>query len=349
MKLTATQSKSTQIAEIIRKEIISGRLRPGERLDSARQLAEHFGVGRQVLRSAFKILENENLVRTVLGSGAFIRDYIPPAPPEEKRVMVGFVSWHDTLAEKFPLRVYQTLLAQSNRKNCDIFLSNTDQETELIHWVRNYHLDGLILSGYIDDSLIQRLNDEGILFLLLGNYQLKEEVNRLEKDVFNNIRTGMSSVIKKYRFSRIACIFGTMFGLGPQQTLAGIKAAAAENGLAFDDAMFRHTENENGYAAMEYLFQHHNIRKNDLVYLVQETFSGAARSIFERGIGPEHRPYLFLDMPESTLPYPDLVGCFLYQTNDLAEEALDSFLNLYYGKVPRPWCGRVNSKINRIS
>ena len=347
MNLTKAEAKSWQIAEVIRKEIASGSLHPGEKLESSRQLADRFHVGRQVLRSAFKILEKENIVRSVSGSGVYINDFIP-ASVRSERVRVGFVNWHDIFTETFPLRAYRMILQDSQNMNCDIFLNNAGHEKELIEWVRNYNLDGLILCGFVDDMLVSALNDSGVLFLILGNYQLSEPVNCLEKDVFRSNKTAMLRLIRKYHFSRIACIFGTMFGLGPRQTLAGIREAAEECSVPFDETMLFERAHGNGYAEMEYLFQEKNIGKSDIVYLSSEVFAGAARAIFERKVPPEKRPYLFLDMSVSSVPYPDLVGCFLYEDNVLAENALKTFLDIYYGRVKRPWKGMVEGHITIV-
>ena len=108
MKLAAEQSQSARIAAIIRQEIQGGRLRPGEKLEAARTLAGHLDVGRQVIRSAIRILERESLVRTAPGSGVFVRDYLPTSAGR-RRIRIGFVNWHDSLAENFPLRAYLEL------------------------------------------------------------------------------------------------------------------------------------------------------------------------------------------------------------------------------------------------
>lgn len=343
MKLAAEQSKSAQIAAIIRQEIQGGRLRPGEKLEPARTLAGHLDVGRQVIRSAIRILERESLVRTAPGSGVFVRDYLPTSAGQ-RRIRIGFVNWHDSLAENFPLRAYLELLRQGETKNCEIFLNNSQTEQELLQWFRNYNLDGLILCGRIDDRLLHALNKAHVLFLILGNYALSEPANCLEKDVFRSVKTAVSLLLKRYHFKRIACIFGNMFGLGPRQTLEALKAAAAENGLVFDNTLFLQSESGDGYACMEYLFREKRLDACDMVYLTPTTFHGAARSIFERSAASRNRPYLFLDMPVSDVPYPDLVGCFLYESNALAEQALDAFLDLYCGRVRCPWTGCVQCR-----
>ncbi len=65
-----------EIADQIRKQLSSRRLRPGDRLPSERALAEQFGVSRNTLREALRSLENAGLLRWQKGTsgGAFVRE-----------------------------------------------------------------------------------------------------------------------------------------------------------------------------------------------------------------------------------------------------------------------------------
>ena len=128
--------------------------------------------------------------------------------------------------------------------------------------------------------------------------------------------------------------------------MQGLKDAAAENALTFDDSLVFQTSPHYGYEEMEFLFRSKKLGRDDLVYLTEETFAGAARSILERNLPPGKRPYLFLDMPRSsTIPYQDLVGCFLYENNTLTEDALNRFLDIFQAKVETPWRGMVQCEV----
>src|SRR5580658_8558409 len=65
-----------EIADQIRAELVSRRLRPGDRLPAERVLAEQFGVSRNTLREALRSLENSGLLRLQKGAagGAFVRE-----------------------------------------------------------------------------------------------------------------------------------------------------------------------------------------------------------------------------------------------------------------------------------
>lgn len=62
------------LAQRLREEISSGRLRPGERLPTELQLAGTYGVSRPIVREAVGRLKHDGLVLTRQGAGAFVAE-----------------------------------------------------------------------------------------------------------------------------------------------------------------------------------------------------------------------------------------------------------------------------------
>jgi GntR family transcriptional repressor for pyruvate dehydrogenase complex len=62
----------SQVARMISGEVLSGRIRAGDRLPTERKLAESFGVSRNVVREAIAKLRFEGVVETRQGVGVFI-------------------------------------------------------------------------------------------------------------------------------------------------------------------------------------------------------------------------------------------------------------------------------------
>jgi GntR family transcriptional regulator, transcriptional repressor for pyruvate dehydrogenase complex len=61
-----------QVAGEIAAQIMSGRIKPGERLPTEPQLASRFGVSRTVVREAIARLRSEGVVRSKQGAGVFV-------------------------------------------------------------------------------------------------------------------------------------------------------------------------------------------------------------------------------------------------------------------------------------
>ena len=64
---------TSTVVEYLRKQIITGDLKPGQRLNEA-ELASHLDVSRPPLREAFRILESENLVFSIPRRGTNVSD-----------------------------------------------------------------------------------------------------------------------------------------------------------------------------------------------------------------------------------------------------------------------------------
>ncbi|GIM89713.1 GntR family transcriptional regulator [Paractinoplanes toevensis] len=112
------------LAGLLRKEIVTGRLKPGQRLPSERTLMQEHGVSRETVRRATALLRAESLVVVRQGHGARVReqpeleDLVPPAgatvtarvPSEQERleydipegVAAFWVVSPDGTAELFP-------------------------------------------------------------------------------------------------------------------------------------------------------------------------------------------------------------------------------------------------------
>ena len=63
---------SSEVASLIRREILQGQLRAGDRLPSERHLAEEHGVARGTIREALSQLEAAQLLEIKRGSGAYV-------------------------------------------------------------------------------------------------------------------------------------------------------------------------------------------------------------------------------------------------------------------------------------
>lgn len=83
-----------QIAAAIRAAILTGELKPGERLPAGKELAEYFGVQRATVANAMRKLSDEGFVRSVTGSGVYVRDQASlPGPENGEHPLAGMAAF----------------------------------------------------------------------------------------------------------------------------------------------------------------------------------------------------------------------------------------------------------------
>jgi len=83
-----------QLKEILREQVDSGLLRPGDRLDGEHELCRRYGVSRPVVRQALTELDREQVLDRVKGRGTFV------ASPRTSQSLVQYVHglYDDVLA-----------------------------------------------------------------------------------------------------------------------------------------------------------------------------------------------------------------------------------------------------------
>lgn len=85
---------NVQIAASIRAAILTGELVAGAQLPAGHELAKFFGVSRMTVQTAIRTLREEGFVRTLAGSGVYVRDQAAlPVPSEEDHPLAGTASF----------------------------------------------------------------------------------------------------------------------------------------------------------------------------------------------------------------------------------------------------------------
>jgi DNA-binding transcriptional regulator YhcF (GntR family) len=74
-----------QVADIVRGDIVKGRLKPGDDLPSEAALGQTLGVGREAIRQALGVLRSEGLIVTERGFGSRVREHAERRPIKLKR------------------------------------------------------------------------------------------------------------------------------------------------------------------------------------------------------------------------------------------------------------------------
>jgi DNA-binding FadR family transcriptional regulator len=72
---SARRSRGESAITRLRRDILIGRYRPGDRLPPERELSQRLGTNRNTLREALRTLESENLLRARQGDGTIVLDW----------------------------------------------------------------------------------------------------------------------------------------------------------------------------------------------------------------------------------------------------------------------------------
>ncbi|MEV8503607.1 GntR family transcriptional regulator [Actinoplanes sp. NPDC051475] len=82
-----------QLIQQVRQAVRMGRLRPGDRLPTAREVAERTGINPNTVLRAYRELEVAGLVEPRQGSGTFVRDHLPPLPADIGELRRDLAEW----------------------------------------------------------------------------------------------------------------------------------------------------------------------------------------------------------------------------------------------------------------
>lgn len=101
LPLKIAQAKPEQIATVLEKEIRSGMLGFGDRLQSENELVQRFSVSRNTVRKGLEELSNRGLITTRVGIGSFVTF--------DGKAVDGAIGWSRALADAGANAVTRTL------------------------------------------------------------------------------------------------------------------------------------------------------------------------------------------------------------------------------------------------
>ncbi|NLE56561.1 MAG: GntR family transcriptional regulator, partial [Lentisphaerae bacterium] len=263
-------------------EVRSGRLLPGEKLGSIRQLASRFGVGRQVILSATEILSTESIIIKRSRQGTYINPNLSPELVRERTKRIGFLNWQilQPGLGAFSLRVYNEVLRMAPALNCEIFWQGMVDDLDPVNWFAGMRLDALLVTGRIDDALVALLQSRSIPYLIVGNYQFNLPANQLEKALAEDVSGAIRQLCQERHFTRLGTITNSTQLQSTRLYLAGAQLVAKELGLHYPEQWRYADAAENGYAGLQQLLGD-NKDAPDIIYMTARAFPEAARYLFE--------------------------------------------------------------------
>lgn len=230
--------KYYDLMEDLRKQIVSGKIKPGEKLPSENELSGTYQVSRQTVRKALQILQNEGYIYAEHGRGTFCSE-MARRTGETKNIAVVTTYLSDYI---FP-RVIQEIDKVLTENGYSILLKNTrnsrNMEAKCLEELLQKGIDGLIIEPSKSQifckhiNLYQTLDEYRIPYVFIqGSYaQLAEKPHILLDDCLGGY------LVTKYLISlghhHIIGIFKADDTQG-QQRHKGYVQALQEAGIAYD-------------------------------------------------------------------------------------------------------------------
>lgn len=110
------------IAEQIKQQIISGALKPGERLPTSKELCKAYQVGRSTVREALSALEIMGLIETRQGEGSTVKSFNPEdiGLPDFQQILISEETVFELMEARKSLELSNARLAAQKRTEEDL-------------------------------------------------------------------------------------------------------------------------------------------------------------------------------------------------------------------------------------
>ena len=178
------------IVSQIQNLIEGGKLKPGDKLPTDRELADAFKVSRHTVREAIRALENKNILKSRVGSGTFV---VLDEEQELNEVLVKYVARErDRLSEVFQLRLMLepqiASLAAQNATEADIVAlesivseqENLISEGDSDRWVELDNEFHLTIARAAGNSLLARVVELIMSLLSVCRAEVYQSRKRIE-------------------------------------------------------------------------------------------------------------------------------------------------------------------------
>ena len=220
-----------QLALKIITRIRNGEYSANGKLESIRELAKKYGIGRQVAASALRILAKENYIYSIHGSGTYVN--LQQESGLFHRIGI-FISESNPLISTLPLGFLRDI-AIKNGFNL-ILGSNFEEEFTLRQWYEKHNnFDGIIVTGKIHESDLNYLKKHRIPYVVKGNYNISDEHPQAEVDLKELTTRKYVDFFRQHQWQKIAVIVGRSSNRANSEIAEGVINAA---GLIKKDPAF---------------------------------------------------------------------------------------------------------------
>ncbi|HCE46210.1 MAG TPA: hypothetical protein DET40_21910 [Lentisphaeria bacterium] len=242
MELDTGKFLYKEIYEILRKDILAGKHRPGSRIPSADELADTYSVNRLTVRKAVSGLIAEGLVYTRPAQGTYVAEGIEEILSRKngdsgngRTLNVGLVSkllvtdnigfYHSDMIAG----IHKGLI--ENRANMTILpVTGKETEAKLFEHVRNSTLDAAIYIGPFEQMALKTMVEKGVPAVILDFSMRNSGTDCIFID---NTSGGYKAMehLASLGHRDFAVVTGDMEQPASNERMNGVMKAAAEKGI----------------------------------------------------------------------------------------------------------------------
>lgn len=323
-----------QFADVLRKEILSGRHKPGEYIPSERQLSETHDINRITVRRGLAQLIKEGILYSVPGTGTFVSEATNLQQAlERKKGVRGLTkkknincmvrclppTIQSPILSPYYIGIFTMLQRESSRLGYNIsfnFITSLKEEKEIARTILERNTDGVILIGKMERNFIVSLYSKKISLVLIDNYLDRPNIPSVIPD---NKRGAYLAV--KYLVDlghrKIGFISAPLDQPAATERLEGYKQTLEEAKIKFDENLIVEGSftTEDGYKAMEEFLKRRKL-PTAIFAINDETAIGAMKAIREKSkllIPRDISIVGFDDVEWASHSYPPLTTVKIYK------------------------------------
>lgn len=166
--------KYVKLAEKLRNDIMGGKFKPGESVPSQEELVNKYKMALATVRQAVGVLQNEGLLKSIHGKGNYVQNATVSqagAVNLPYTYKIGFLFAGMSLESHYNHLLQFEIQKHTHNSNIDVvfdtyFTGREGEDRHIAEWSKN--LNGVILTGYIDEKLLMLLRKNVKHILVIG-------------------------------------------------------------------------------------------------------------------------------------------------------------------------------------
>jgi DNA-binding LacI/PurR family transcriptional regulator len=326
-----------QIYLQLKRELMMGNYKDGDRFFSYRKLKEIYGVELRTVSEAIDLLVVEGFVTNKPASGTYVLNL---DATRKNGVFVGNF-WYvlvgrETFEHPFYFRLLKGIERRIDKTGLKLIVGIKQSQAELFSWFTPSHGDGVILTGMVDDpALLEELSRrvEGQV-VTIGAYKNIDMFPGITVDVEAGILKALE-LTRRLNVKSIGVIAGPKEWHVNKLILRTMKDYAVKHNLRWSGECLD-AEND-GYRAMCSIHKN-EVFPPDCLLVTEPAYVGACHYIIENKIKcPEKMKIIRYGMEPVNKHYDQFSTINIYsETESMGAKAVEVLLSGKRGKTPVP-------------